>query len=293
MLVNPDYPRRPDVRSLSTALIITLMLLLISVSAMYMSLSGALEQTTYTTPGERNNATGMHAGMLAVGPTALVLAAIVGWRSMRPRRVAPEKPQAAAPALKIWAPAPGEQFIGFHRSNLVQIVLCILVVAVALGCALGTLWTWAAGLTDGWSAQGRMNVLLGMLLGPIMVAVVAALLGWINPWIFSSKGYAVVVGESGLFVNVPGCSVGQVSWDEIRSIGVRDVNHVRFLAVEVINPENVVARSGSRVVGMNFSAYGTPVVFQLFRVRGWRGLDPALERFAPLREDGLVFARSA
>lgn len=291
--VNPDYPRRPNARSLSTAIIITLMLLLISISAMYLSLSGGLEQTTYATPGERNNATGMHAGMLAVGPAALVLAAIVGWRSMRPQRVAPEKLQAPERALRNWAPVPGEQFIGFHRSNVVQIVLSILVVAVALGCALGTLSTWAAGHTDGWSAQGRMNVLLGVLLGPMMMALAAALLGWINPWIFSTKGYAVVVGESGLFVNVPGCSVGRVSWDEIRSIGVREINHVRFLAVEVINPEDVVSRSGSRVVGMNFAAYGTPVVFQLFRVRGWRGLAPAFERFAPLRDDGLVFSRSA
>ena len=56
-----------------------------------------------------------------------------------------------------------------------------------------------------------------MLLGPMMVVVVAALLGWINPWVFSLKGHAVVVGESGLFVNVPGCSVGPVSWDGIRS----------------------------------------------------------------------------
>ena len=134
-----------------------------------------------------------------------------------------------------------------------------------------------------------------MLLGPMMVAVVAALLGWINPWVFSIKGHAVVVGESGLFVNVPGCSVGPVSWDEIRSVEVRKINHVRYLAVEVTDPENVVARSGSRVVGMNFAAYGTPVIFQLFRVQGWRRrLTPALQRFGPLRhEEGLVFSRSA
>ena len=293
--MNPDSSRARTAGTFAAAVVVALMLLLIMASALYESETAALEQTTYLTPGERNSSWGLHAGMLAAGPVGLALLALAGWRFMRPRHRTPAKPQVPEPGTRTWAPAPGEQFVAFHRSHRVQIVLTVLVAVVALGCVLGTVGTWESGLTGGWAAQRRRDVLLGLLLGPMMVAVVAALLGWINPWVFSNKGHAVVVGESGLFVNVPGCSVGQVAWDEIRSVEVRKINHVRYLAVEVTDPEKVVDRSGSRVVGMNFSAYGTPVIFQLFRIRGWRHqLAPALQRFRPSRHDeGSAFSHSA
>ena len=78
----------------------------------------------------------------------------------------------------------GKNWLDSTEATGYRLLLTVLVAAVALGGALGTIGTWEAGLTAGWAAQRRRDVLLGMLLGPMVVAVVAALQGWINPWVF-------------------------------------------------------------------------------------------------------------
>lgn len=266
------------------------MMLLISASALYLHFSGALDQMSRGFSGSRRGARGLEAGMVAAGLVAIIIAVTL----LRGRRRAKTSESAQIQAREhVWDPRSSTDPVIFRRSPFLLFALSLPVMLVAAVCVLGTLATWATGLSEGWAGDTQHSTLLGVLVGPLMVAVVAGLLGVVLPAGLRGRGPVLVIDAEGLSLNVSGCRIGRVAWDEVLRIDDFRDTHGHYLKVTVTDPVTVAERSHDPIVEMNRKAYGSPVAFQLHRIRGWRRkLVPALQRHAPLQHvERLTFTR--
>lgn len=266
------------------------MMLLISASALYLHFSGALDQMSRGFSGSKRGARGLEAGMVAAGLVAIIIAVTL----LRGRRRAKTSESAQIQTREhVWDPRSSTDPVIFRRGSFLLIVLTLLVMLVAAVCVLGTLATWSTGLSEGWAGDTQRSTLLGVLVGPLMVAVVAGLFGVVLPNSLRGRGPVLVIDAEGLFIDVWGCRIGRVAWDEVLHIDDFRDTHVHYLKVTVTDPVAVADRSHDPIAAMNRKAYGSPVAFQLHRIRGWRRkLVPALQRHAPLQHvKGLAFTR--
>lgn len=267
--------------------VILAMMLVTSASALFLEFSGALDQLPGVALSGRRSHIALEWGMVAAGPAAIVIAVFL----LKGRR---RGSSADAPVQEhVWDPKTSTDPIIFPRSSFLVIVLTLLVLLVAAICVLGTLATWATGLSEGWAGETPRSTLLGALVGPLMVAVVAGLLGAVLPATLRGSGPVLVIDAEGLFVDAAGCRIGRVAWQEVTHIDDFKDTHVHYLKVAVTDPKAVATRSHDPVAELNRRAYGSPVAFQLHRIRRWRKkLVPALERHAPLQHtEGLTFTR--
>lgn len=178
--------------------------------------------------------------------------------------------------------APVREEVGYYLLGTLQLGAVALLLAVALGAALGTLAARRPGglvdrVVDGWVAAVR--ALPPFLLGLLLVLLFSVHLGWL-PAVGDEASTSIVlpaatlaVGLSGLFARVTRDAVVEVQRSE----------HVRFARTKGLSDRAVLVRHVVRNAAVQLVPYvgvqavvlieGVVVVESLF---GWQGLGHAL-----------------
>jgi peptide/nickel transport system permease protein len=174
------------------------------------------------------------------------------------------------------------QEVGYYLLGTLQLAAVALVLAVALGGALGTLAARRPGglvdrAVDGWVASVR--ALPPFLLGLLLILVFSVHLGWL-PAVGHGDGVSVVLPASTLAIGLSGL-FARVTRDTV--VEIQRSEHVRFARTKGLGARLVLVRHVLRNAGVLLVPYvgvqavtlieGVVVVESLF---GWQGLGHAL-----------------
>jgi peptide/nickel transport system permease protein len=172
--------------------------------------------------------------------------------------------------------------VGYYLLGTLQLGAVALVLAVALGGALGTLAARRPGglvdrAVDGWVASVR--ALPPFLLGLLLILVFSVHLGWL-PAVGHGDGVSVVLPASTLAIGLSGL-FARVTRDTV--VEIQRSEHVRFARTKGLGARLVLVRHVLRNAGVLLVPYigvqavtlieGVVVVESLF---GWQGLGHAL-----------------